>query len=127
MSQTSDPATPTPAQIPTRFLLRFGILCQELPEPLNADFEPSKSTALKLFLRLVRVHDEDEAKLILHQNPKGTLTLLYAIIGESNRQGVPLSLRDIAAAKREDTEWGKKGFEENTVWWFFRKAIENLP
>jgi hypothetical protein len=126
MSQTSSPATAIPAGIPSRFLLRFGILVREvhgLPDP---DYAASRSSALKLFRNLARVQYEDAARRVLSRDQAGTLSLLCAIIGESNQRGVPLSLPDIAAAKKEDSEWVRQGFQDVEVQWFFRRAIHHM-
>jgi hypothetical protein len=126
MKQASSSSNEVPAKTPIQFLLRFGILVREVHGLPDSDYAASKSSALKLFQHMERVHDEDEAIPWLRQDRAGTLSVLCAIIVESSKRGFPLSLRAIADSKRENTEWGLRGFEEPEVWWFFRTSIENM-
>ena len=126
MFETSPDANAPLTEIQIRFLVRFCILIREVCGLPSADYAASKSSALILFQGLELARDEDEAIRQMRQNPTGAQSLLCAIILHATPRGAPISLPQIAAAKKEDAKWEKEGLRDTAMWMLFRNAIAAL-
>lgn len=126
MSAVRPNASSCRPQVPTKFVLRLGLRIRELHGLPDAEYATSKSHALRLFQKVRRISVEHEVKRLLQEDREGAFSLLLACMDFANLVGTQVSLRDIADAKLENTEWDRSSVKSASQTWFLMKAIGSM-
>ena len=117
------------SQTPIKFISRIGIHIRDAHGLPDSEYIASKSKAFELFQKLRHISIERDAQRVLQEDREGAFSLLCACFDYVNSNCSQLncatiSFPDIAAAKIEDTEWGRDGMKDPHIIWFFFKLLD---